>query len=170
MTALTPYDWSRMYQEPNVEKWHRRFLSLCLEVAKWSKDPSTKTGCLIVDDRRRILSTGYNGFARGVEDTPERYENRELKYAFVVHADLNAIYSAAANGVSVDGCTMYLTGPPCAECCKGIIQAGIKQVIWPEDNPFEKDEATRARWAVSLDNSNTLLREGGVRSWRMPSE
>jgi len=149
-------------------KWHRRFLDVARLVATWSKDPSTKTGCVVVDQIGNIVSTGYNGFARGVQDTEERYNDRPTKYLFVVHCDTNAIYSAARRGVSLHGCTMYLTGPPCNECMKGIVQAGITRVVWPEDNPFEKDPATQARWKDSIEVTNAMAREAGVEFVRVP--
>lgn len=148
--------------------WHRRFLEVAQLIATWSKDPSTQTGCVVVDPDRAIVSTGYNGFARGVNDSPERYNDREVKYRYVVHCDTNAIYSAAARGVSLRGCTMYLTGPPCNECMKGIIQAGIGTVVWPEDNPFERDPATMERWRVSIETTETMAAEAGIQFLRIP--
>ncbi len=149
-------------------RWHRHFLRQAWLCAEMSKDPSTKTGCVVIDADRCIVSTGYNGFARGVNDKPDRYNDREVKYRFVVHCDTNAIYSAARRGVSLLGCTMYLTGPPCNECMKGIVQAGIHRVIWPEDNPFEKDPATQARWQGSIEASNAMAEEAGVQFLRIP--
>ena len=154
--------------EPRELKWHRRFLDLCHSIASWSKDPSTKTGCVVVDQEGAIVSTGYNGFARGVDDSDARYIHRETKYMFVVHCDTNAIYSAARRGVALLGCTMYLTGPPCNECMKGIIQAGITRVAWPEDNPFEKDFDTQARWQRSIEVTNQMANEAGVEFLRVP--
>lgn len=144
------------------EKWDRRFVELARFVARWSKDPSTQTGCVIVDDSKRVLSVGYNGFPAGVSDDPERYENRLKKYPMIAHADLNAIYTAARVGLRLTGATMYLTGPPCSECMKGIIQVGIHRVTWPSNNPFESDAATAARWAESLKLTFDMAKEAGV--------
>ena len=154
--------------EPRELKWHRRFLEQCRGIASWSKDPSTQTGCVVVDQEGAIVSTGYNGFARGINDSDARYNHRETKYMFVVHCDTNAIYSAARRGVALRGCTMYLTGPPCNECMKGIIQAGITRVVWPEDNPFEKDFDTQARWQRSIEVTNQMANEAGVEFLRVP--
>ncbi len=106
--------------------WHKRFLDLCEHVATWSKDPSTKLGSVIVDDKKRIVSVGYNGFPRGVEDFEERYEDRPTKYLFVAHAERNALDNAP---MMVDNCTMYVTLLPCNECAKSIIQKGITKVV-----------------------------------------
>ena len=75
------------------EKWDRRYLDIAKSVSQWSKDPSTKVGAVLVRDNR-IVSVGYNGFPEGVDDSEERYNNRELKYDLVVHAEVNAIISA----------------------------------------------------------------------------
>ena len=64
------------------DKWKKRFIQLSKEISTWSKDPSTKVGALIISEDRNIVSTGYNGFPRGIEDTEERLNNRELKYKF----------------------------------------------------------------------------------------
>lgn len=148
-----------------IEDWDQFFLSICFVVARKSKDPSTKTGCVVVKDRR-ILSTGYNGFPVGCDDNPELYADRSIKYARVVHCDTNAIYSAARNGIALSGATMYLTGPPCNECTKGIINAGIIEVVWPKNNKFEADEATMARWKDSMEHSFTMMAQSGVKTRR----
>ena len=113
--------------------WDRRFMRVAEEVATWSKDPNTKVGAVIVNLGGKILAAGYNGFPRGVDDNPARYEDRDAKYAFVVHAELNAILNSAD---SLRDTILYVTLSPCRECAKAIIQAGIKMVIyrdWRED-------------------------------------
>src|SRR5947209_6370685 len=80
--------------DPDVEKWHRRFLGLAEYVSQWSKDVSTKVGAVILDSDKRVVSLGYNGFARGVMDTAERLNCRDLKYKMIVHAERNAIIFA----------------------------------------------------------------------------
>jgi len=107
--------------------WDRRFLELAKQISSWSKDPKTKVGAVIANDKRFILGTGYNGFPRGVEDRPERYEDHDTKYAFVVHADLNAILNCEHRP---EGATFYIWPLfPCNHCAKAIIQAGIKRVV-----------------------------------------
>ena len=116
-------------------KWHLNFLDLAKHVSSWSKDPSTKIGAVAVGQRRQILATGYNGFPRDIEDSEERLNDRSLKYVYTVHGEMNCIYNATLNGVSLDGADLYVYGlPVCAECAKGIIQVGIKRVFmcYPE--------------------------------------
>lgn len=111
-------------------KWDQRYLKLAEEVASWSKDPSRKIGAVAVGAKGQVLAQGYNGFPRGIDDSEERYNDRERKYGLVVHAEMNVIYNATYNGVSLDGATLYVTGlPVCSDCAKGIIQVGIKRVV-----------------------------------------
>ena len=145
-----------------MNNWDKFFIDMCLLTASKSKDPSTKTGCVVVDQTNRVRSVGYNGFPVGVEDKKERYDDRETKYMFIEHCDRNAIYSAARAGISLEGCTMYLTGPPCHDCTRGIIQAGIKKVKWPKDNPFENNPETKTRWQKSIEVAETMAIESGV--------
>jgi len=115
-------------QEPaGIDKWDSRFLQAAAMFASWSKDPSTKVGAVLVDGERRILGTGYNGFPRGVEDALERLENRDLKYPLTAHAELNAILGCTLRPA---GATLYVYPyPPCHECTKAIIQAGVRRVV-----------------------------------------
>jgi dCMP deaminase len=139
-----------------MNKWDNRFLLMAKEVSKWSKDPSKKIGCVAINDNRQVLSTGYNGFPRGIDDTQERYDNREEKYKYVVHAEMNAIYNATWNGASLNGSTFYVYGlPVCSECAKGIIQSGVKKVVmFNEDVP--------ERWLQSWAKTKALFNEAGV--------
>ena len=111
-------------------KWEKRYLDLAKSVASWSRDPSRKIGAVIVGNQGQIISQGFNGFARGIDDTPERYSDRATKYKFVVHAEANAIYNAIHNGASPSGATIFVTGlPVCHQCADAIIQTGVKRVV-----------------------------------------
>jgi dCMP deaminase len=79
-------------------KWDVRFLRLAHEVAKWSKDPSTKVGCILVKDKK-VISMGYNGFPAGISDDLSRLEDRSIKYEITVHAEVNAVTNAALHGL-----------------------------------------------------------------------
>lgn len=138
-------------EQDRKRKWDIRFLDLCDHISLWSRDPSTKTGCVIVDNQNRVISIGYNGFPRGVPDKEEWYADRERKYYLVCHADRNALDNAPCD---VLGMTMYITDHPCSECQKSIIQKGIKRVVW-----YKSDPAFEARWKVS----NELLELAGVK-------
>lgn len=111
-------------------KWMQRFMDMAVHVSEWSKDPSRKIGAVIVDpNTRQILSLGYNGFPQGVEDDA-RLDDKAAKRKLVVHAEMNAIYNAAKNGVNIEGAWMFVSGlPSCHDCAKGIKQTGISRVI-----------------------------------------
>ena len=84
-----------------MSKWDQRFLELAKQISTWSKDPSTQVGCVVVGPDREIRSTGFNGLPRGIEDTSERLNNREIKYPMICHAEENAIMHAARTGISL---------------------------------------------------------------------
>jgi len=139
-------------------KWDLRYLELARQVASWSKDPSTKVGAVAVGSKGQVLSQGYNGFPRGVEDSKNRLESRDEKYKYVVHAEMNCVFNASYNGVSLDGSTMYVYGLPiCHECAKGIIQCGVTRVVMPYQNVPEK-------WATSWKISTEMFKEAGVKT------
>ena len=81
------------------EKWDKRYLELARHISEWSKDPSTKIGAIAIGDHGQVLSQGYNGFPRGINDDTFRLTVREVKYKYIVHAEMNAIYNASFNGV-----------------------------------------------------------------------
>ena len=83
-------------------RWDARFLALAMHIAEWSKHRTTKVGCVIVDNERRIRATGFNGFPRGVADLAERLAERPTKLLLSVHAEGNAVATAARSGVSLE--------------------------------------------------------------------
>jgi dCMP deaminase len=137
--------------------WDARFLHLADHIARWSKDPSTQVGCVVVGPDREIRSTGFNGFPRGIEDTAERLHDREQKYPLVCHAEENAIMHAARIGVALKSCIAYVTWPPCTRCARSLIQAGVDEVIYPAGIDIPD------RWFEDFELSSTMFREAGVR-------
>lgn len=113
--------------------WTEYFLQIAALAATRSKDRSTKVGAVIVDNSRAVVSTGYNGFPAGIDDEIEERHERPTKYLYTCHAEENAILSAARRGVSVNNCTLYCTHQPCSRCARGIVQAGIRKVVFPYD-------------------------------------
>lgn len=124
-----------------MTKWDQRFLELAALIATWSKDPSTQVGAVIVDENRRVVGVGYNGFPRGVDDSAHRYATKHLKYEMVVHAEANAILNA---GRPVDGCTLYATFFPCPRCASLLIQSGIKRIVAAPNPSDERYKDLRA--------------------------
>lgn len=121
-----------------TRKWERFFLGMAYYVAKASKDPSTKVGCVLTTPDNRVLSVGFNGFPRGVPDDPALYADREQKYMRVVHAEANAVLNSTG---PTAGAYLYCTLAPCTTCAGIIIQAGIRKVILPHS--FEEVAAVR---------------------------
>lgn len=140
-------------------KWNDRYMAMAKEISSWSKDPNTKIGAVAVGDKGQILSQGYNGFPRGILDRSDRLSDRETKYKFVVHAEMNVIYNATYSGVSLDGAKLYVYGlPVCNECCKGIIQVGIKEVYVSEECL-----ELRPHWFESWMQSLDMFNEAGIK-------
>jgi len=141
--------------EGSMNGWDRKFIEMAVLVSSWSKDPSTKVGCVIADSDHAQLSEGFNGFPRGIADDG-RLEVREMKYRLIVHAEANAIAAAARNGHSLKGATAYVTFSPCPQCAALLIQAGIVRVVTIAG-------ATPAHWLAECEIAQAMLREAGVK-------
>lgn len=138
-----------------MSKWDERFVRIAHEVATWSKDPGTKVGAVLVNDKR-ILATGYNGFPSGISDSLDRYTDREVKLAYTVHAEVNALLNAAKNGARTEGSTLYTTFHPCVNCAASVIQGGIARVVCPTV------DSSPERWRENFTRAKDLLSEAGV--------
>lgn len=139
-------------------KWRNRYLLLAKHFSTWSKDPSTQVGAVAVSDTGLILSNGWNGFPRGIEDSIERLNDRETKYNYMTHAEKNLIYNATRNGVSLLNSNLYVYGlPVCSECAKGVIQVGVKSVCVLTDTMTVRDS-----WAESWRVTTRMFDEVGI--------
>ncbi len=143
------------------DKWHYRFLELADCIATWSKDPARGVGCVIVSEGKQIISTGFNGLPRGIEDRPERLE-RPVKYDLVCHAEMNAIVQCARNGVSPIDCVLYSSFFPCIQCALAIIQSGVKTIVSYE---VTSDDA---RWIESIAKSRAVFGEAKLTMVELP--
>jgi dCMP deaminase len=137
------------------EKWHKRFIKLAHEVSTWSKDPSTTVGCVLARDRR-VISTGFNGFPRNISDSFDRLMDREQKYEITVHAEVNAVTTAALHGVSTENCSAYVTFSPCSRCASVLINAGITAVYVSGGSEIP------SRWLDNFILASKILAEAGV--------
>ncbi len=133
-------------------KWDKRFLQLSDHISKWSKDPTKKVGCVIIDNNKRVVATGYNGFPSGVQDYQEAYDDKSSKNNLIIHAEVNAILNAT---VALKGCTLYTNFFTCHECTKYIIQVGIKRVV-----SFLPDE--KSSWTQSFKLSDELYSHANI--------
>jgi dCMP deaminase len=136
-------------------KWHSRFLKLAKEVASWSIDPSTKVGCVLVKEKR-VISTGYNGFPKNISDDFDRLMDREQKYEITVHAEVNAVTTAALHGVSTEGASAYITLMPCSRCASVLINAGVNAVYVAGGTTIPD------RWLKNFILASKLLAEAGI--------
>jgi len=137
------------------EKWHIRFMKLALEVASWSKDPSTQVGCVLVRNKK-VLSTGYNGLPKNLSDSLDILHDREKKYELTVHAEVNAVTTAALHGISTEGATAYVTFNPCSRCAAVLINAGVTSVY------SYGGSIIPTRWLENFILASRILAEAGV--------
>lgn len=141
-----------------MNNWDRRFLSDAKHHSSHSKDPSSKIGAVFVKNNN-ILSIGWNGFPRGIEDSDERLNNRELKYKYIVHAEMNGIYNATHNGVCLADSTLYAYGlPVCDKCALGVVQVGVERVVMEYNIKNPRIE----QWKDSFELAFEIFDEAGV--------
>lgn len=134
------------------------FLKTAYEyAAEFSTDPSTQNGAVIVRDGQ-ILCAGANHFPRDIKESPERWE-RPLKYSYVEHAERNTIYVAAKSGIKTEGTTMYCPWFACDNCARGIIQAGIIEVVGLQ----RPNDLTPDHWKSSIQVALDMLTEAGIK-------
>jgi dCMP deaminase len=140
-------------------EWTEYFLNIAEQVKLKSKDQSTQIGAVIVGEDKEVLSTGYNSFPRGLDDSLQERQERPEKYFWMEHAERNAIYNAARIGVSLKNSTIYLTsGLPCMDCARGIVNSGIKTVYCKQVCTTKNKD----KWDESQKKSLELLGECDV--------
>ena len=138
--------------------WDDYFMGVAQLSAMRSKDPVTQVGACIVNQKKRIVGIGYNGFPIGLDDDVYPWTKEgdfiETKYPYVVHAEPNAILNST---VSLDNATLYVTLFPCHECAKLIIQSGIKEIVYV-DNKYQEKESVKASMRM-LQDAGVSLRQ-----------
>lgn len=136
-----------------MDNWHDFFLKLCDLAASKSKDIYTKIGAAIRGSGNEVVSIGYNGLPRGVNDDVEERQQRPTKYFWFEHAERNAIYNVARR--LLQGTTLYVQMYPCADCARAIIQVGIAKVVIANKN-------LPPQWTESMKVAETMFKEAGV--------
>ena len=138
-----------------MNKWDVRFLEMAKLVSTWSKDPSTKTGAVIVRPNGTVASVGFNGFPKKMPDSQELYDSREEKYSRIIHCEMNALIFSEG---SLEGATLY-TYPflSCERCCVQMAQAGIVRFVAPRAT-----EEQLTRWAVPFEKMKKYCSEMGL--------
>ncbi|MDO4759542.1 MAG: deaminase [Candidatus Saccharibacteria bacterium] len=134
--------------------WDEYFMGIAEEVARKSKDPSSQNGCVIVDERRRPVSFGYNGTIQGADESKMTLLERPMKYYFSIHSEMNALIFA---GRDLRGCTLYNKMATCENCLKYCLQAGIRRFVYKElrVNSFRQGEK---RSMTSVDTDEAIIR------------
>ncbi len=143
----------------NYISWDEYFMGIALLSAMRSKDPSTQVGACIVNDNKKIVGTGYNGFPTGCSDDSLPWDREgnflDTKYPFVCHAELNAILNSIGRGLQ--GCSIYVALFPCNECAKAIIQSGINEVIYLSDKYKDSDQVRASK--MMFEQAGVKLRQ-----------
>lgn len=143
----------------DVLAWDDYFMSVAFLTALRSKDPSTQVGACIVNEQKRIVGVGYNGFPTGIADEvlpwakSSPHGELETKYPYVCHAELNAVLNK--NAESCQGCRLYATLHPCNECAKVLIQSGIREVVFASDKYHDRPSMTASRRLFQLAGVET---------------
>lgn len=135
----------------NRISWDECFAQISHVIADRSEDPSTQAGAVVVNENNVVVGIGYNGWPRGIESNALPWEREgdfeNTKYAYVCHAEENAIYNA---NNSTKNCKIYCTLFPCNECAKTIIQNGIKEVVYASDKYKDLPSSRASRKLFSL--------------------
>jgi dCMP deaminase len=138
--------------------WKEYFRGIVHQVKLKSKDRYTQIGAVIVGSDNQIVSTGYNSFPRGIDDSLDWRQERPEKYYWFSHAETNAIVNAALNGVSTKNTKIYMScGIPCADCARNIINAGIRKIVCERI-----DGAVGKKWEEHGKRSLEMFKEAGV--------
>lgn len=138
------------------KKQIKNYSQLTYAISLFSKDPDKKVGSIFLHPKTfQILSTGYNGFPRKVNETKKRWKKPE-KYKWVVHSEQNGIYNATLNGVKLKNSILFTTKFPCNDCAKGLIQADIKQIY------TYKPDLKHKTWGESMKISLEMFKESNI--------
>jgi dCMP deaminase len=149
-----------IYKPPT---WDEFFMLHVYLVASKSKDPSTKIGAVLVTDSNTLVSEGYNGFCRKVNDDVADRWARPAKYSWIEHGERNSIFNAARNGIKTLNTTMYTQGLPCVDCARSVIQAGVNRIVLHQQwtDIFKELSANGRTW--TQDVSAIMFEEAGVK-------
>ena len=130
--------------------WDEYFMGIAEEVARRSKDPSSKNGCVIVDGRHRPVSFGYNGTLQGADESKMTLTERPMKYYFAIHSEMNALIFA---GRDLSGCTLYNKMATCENCLKYCLQAGITRFVYRQLRVNSHGSSTKTMTTVNTDEA-----------------
>ena len=148
-----------MRELKTVGKWHKSFFIEALHTTTRSKDPSTKVAAIVVNQKKRIISTGYNGPPQGCVD---KVMTRDVRLLRSLHAELNSVLFASQ---PLDDCTIFVTAPCCAQCMAAIIQVGITTVYC-----LKPEKEFAGRWLDSCNEAELMAQEAGIEYYCVDKE
>jgi|688.fasta_scaffold168722_1 dCMP deaminase len=141
----------------NLEKASKYLKLAKFQAELFSKDPSTKVCAIFLAPKtHQILSTGFNGFPRNIDETITNRWEKPVKYTYVIHAEINCICNASRRGTPLEGSIAVVTLHPCVDCCKALIQSGISMVI------TETPNLNSPTWGESFKTSIELFKEAKI--------
>jgi len=135
-------------------EWDEYFMKIAETVALKSKDPSSKMGCVIVDQNKRVVSLGYNGMLQGADESKMTLSERPMKYYFAIHSEMNALIFAKRD---LTGCTVYNRVATCENCLKYCLQAGIKRFVY-EELRVKSHSTDRAHSMTNVETDEAIIR------------
>ena len=135
-------------------EWDEYFMKIAEVVASKSKDPSSKMGCVIVDENKRVVSLGYNGMPQGADESKMTLSERPMKYYFVIHSEMNALIFAKR---VLAGCTVYNRVATCENCLKYCLQAGITRFVY-EELRVHSHSTDRAHSMTNVETDEAIIR------------
>lgn len=150
-------------------KWHLRYMQMARLVSNWSKHPEFQVGAVATGDFGQILSTGFNGWPRGVVDEENgRDRTNRSGFSYSIHAEANVIYNANLNGTSLKGASVYVYPMfPCVECAKALVQVGVTDLVYEHELPTERQPLAGGiqvdpKWIESWQRAQDMMHEAGV--------
>lgn len=144
-----------------IPSWDEFFMRHVYLVGSKSKDQSTQIGAILVRDGT-LISEGYNGICRKVKDEVVERNERPEKYHWFEHGERNSIYNAARNGIKTLDATMYTNYPPCTDCARSVIQAGIKEIVFHKQWADLWDKIKTEKWKGHDNRTLVMFEEAGI--------
>jgi dCMP deaminase len=138
-------------------------MKIAMEAATLSPDPSTQNGAAVLLADGRVVGADCNRFPVGVTESAERWE-RPLKYSFIEHAERNAIFNAARQGIKTEGATLVCQWAACSDCARAIVAAGFARLV-----RVRSDKEAHSQWAEEVALGDEIMIEGGVEIVELPA-
>jgi dCMP deaminase len=146
MVFMDPHEALRSTAAISTDKY---YMNIAVAVRKKANCLGRRVGAVLVRENR-IISTGYNGTPEGVENCVDggcvRCKDKKTYQASVgydvcicVHAEQNALITAARFGIAIEGAVAYSTMRPCFDCTKALLQAKVSGIYYLHDwtHPIE---------------------------------